>query len=220
MSFAEPACLAHQFGESAPPWLASRFAHLCDECATLASKEILEDFGILEAALAMQARKTLSDRWKLLHKAPIKDVAAFRKERADLAARMAEADATLDAAARGLSHAFNEQKPKVSGDVLYALDPPLGRGAAPPRWVLGHSILFMKVEAGETGPGRAPEELGLGVLLPASPWPGRFFMIQDVPDPDHPGRFRGGYVEVTAWVRIELPVKKDRVPEGSGPVML
>ena len=212
------ACSNHRSGDYSDPGLASRFAHLCAECAVISATAILSDFGILEAALARRARENLSDQWKIIHEAPIPELEGFRQVRANLAARMAEADARLEGAARELAQSFSDQKPKVLGDVLYVLDPPLGRGAGELRWVLGHERLFRIVQAGEAGRVAPPVELG--VELPASPWPGRFFMIQDVPDPDRPGRCRGGFVEVTDWVRIQPPVKKDAVPEGSGPILV
>lgn len=201
-SFKEPACPDHRSGEYAAPWLAVRFAHLCQVCGEIVERAVLEHYGVLEVARARQAREALGMDWDLLHDSPTPDPLQFLKARRELAGSMADADVRFEAAAAALRAAFDAKKPRIVEDVLYVLDPPLGR-IIRSRWVLGHSILFQKVQAKEVVLGRRPVDIE--VDLPSSRWPGRFFMIQDVADPDRPERTVARYVEVTPWVLIDRP---------------
>ena len=200
--FGQAACPNHQGDPYAPPWLACRFAHVCDLCAEIVEDAMLGDLGPL--AQAHRVRSRLAEEWAQLH-AQWSEYGVEggdpRKLRLGLVARIVDADRDLAGLLGACSRRWDEERPHVVEDVLYVLDPPLGIPDHPLSWKLGGRLVAWKAEAGDVQPGRDPGEAG--ITLPVSPWSGRFFMIQDVPDPDREGRTVARYVEVTPFVRIQ-----------------
>ena len=43
-NFGIAACFVHRSGEYSSPWLATRFAHICDDCAKLIVDQIHADY--------------------------------------------------------------------------------------------------------------------------------------------------------------------------------
>lgn len=201
VEFGQVACPEHRGDPYTPPWIACRFAHLCDACARIVEDAVLGD--LRPVADAHRLRSRLAVDWDALHAQWDETLARGqdpRKVRLDCVQRIAEADQDLAGAISALSHRWDAWRPYAVEDVLYVLDPPLGCAAGSSGWKLAARLVAFKVQAGEIQAGRDPSDSG--ILLPESPWLGRFFMIQDVPDPDRELRTVARYVEVTSFVRV------------------